>query len=75
MNSWHVRCWCGLREIENAGEASPYLDISPKVFQFFANLLAGDVCLADRGFNIAETLACYGAALKIQVTAFTCWQI
>ena len=26
MNSWHVRCWCGLREIENAGEASPYLD-------------------------------------------------
>ena len=30
MNSWHVRCWCGLREIKNAGEASPYLDI-PKI--------------------------------------------
>ena len=22
-----MRCWCGLREIENVGEASPYLDI------------------------------------------------
>ena len=23
----HVRCWCGSREDENAGEASPYLEI------------------------------------------------
>ena len=37
--------------------------------QFLANLLPGDVCLADRGFNIAETLASYGASLKIP--AFT----
>ena len=22
MDGWHVRCWCGLREVENAGEAS-----------------------------------------------------
>ena len=27
MNGWHVRCYYGLREIENAGEASQYLDI------------------------------------------------
>ena len=27
MDGWHVRCWCGLREVENAGEASPYLEI------------------------------------------------
>ena len=33
MNSWHVRCWCGLREIENAGEASPYLDKKEKIFE------------------------------------------
>ena len=34
MNSWHVRCWwCGLREIENAGEASPYLDIKIKILE------------------------------------------
>ena len=37
--------------------------------QFLANLLPGDVCLADRSFNIAETLASYGATLKIP--AFT----
>ena len=23
---WHVRCWYGLREVENAGEASLYLE-------------------------------------------------
>ena len=37
--------------------------------RFLANLIPGDVCLADRGFNIAETLAGYGATLK--TPAFT----
>ena len=27
MDGWHVRCWCGLREDENDGEASPYVEI------------------------------------------------
>ena len=27
VNDWHVRCWCGLRKVENAGESSPYLEI------------------------------------------------
>ena len=26
VNSWHVRCWCGLRVVENAKEGSPYLE-------------------------------------------------
>ena len=30
MDGWHVRCWCGLRIVENAGEASPYLEICEK---------------------------------------------
>ena len=24
---WHVRCWCGLREVENSGKTLPYLKI------------------------------------------------
>ena len=28
VSGWHVRCWCGLRELENAGEASPCVEIS-----------------------------------------------
>ena len=27
VDGWHVRCWCELREVENAGKASPYLEI------------------------------------------------
>ena len=27
MDGWHVRCLCGLRVAENAGEASPYLKV------------------------------------------------
>ena len=27
LDGWHVRCWCRLRIVENAGEASPYVEI------------------------------------------------
>ena len=27
MDSLHVRCWCRLRKVENAGEASSFLGI------------------------------------------------
>jgi hypothetical protein len=37
---------------------------------YLSNLLLGDVVLADRGFNVAESMAHYGASLYIP--AFTC---
>ena len=37
--------------------------------QFLNNLLPGDVVLADRGFDIAESVRFYGAEVKIP--AFT----
>ena len=38
MEGWHVKCWCRLREVENAGEASQYLKIVKKNNSQPANL-------------------------------------
>ena len=46
MNSWHVRCRCGLREIKNAGEASPYVDNLKK---FERNIENTRSSIDDRG--------------------------
>ena len=32
MDGWHVRCWCGLRKVENAGESS-YLEIITAMYK------------------------------------------
>ena len=36
-----MRCWCGLREIKNAGEALPYLEIIKGSFSKLAYLVRG----------------------------------
>ena len=36
MDGWHVRCWRRLRDVENAGEALPYLK---KSIYLFHNML------------------------------------
>ena len=58
MDGWHVRCLCELRVVENAGVASPYLEITfyfatESFLRICYKIIADDHRSVNDGFRIA----------------------